>query len=136
MTLSYITFCIRPSKIFPSKKMKTATRSNRDDDSNWRFLWRKHAFRIREIPEPQTNSILPNQLAGFRRNDRRNLNILVLLFMAVICVISFTLIFYFHSTARYNEFEAEKISPVEHGELNRFFTGKFIARLTKISFSK
>ena len=116
--------------------MKTAMRSNRDDSSNWQFLWRKHAFRIREIPEPQINSILPNQLADFRRNDRRNLNILVLLFMAVICVISFTLIFYFHSTARYNEFGAEKIGPVEHAELNRFFTGKFIARLSKISFSK
>ena len=116
--------------------MKTAMKSNRDDDSNWRFLWRKHAFRIREIPEPQINSILPNQVAWFRRNDRRNLNILVLLFMAVICVISFTLISHFHSTAPYNEFEAEKISLVEHGELNRFFTGKFIARRPKIFFSE
>ena len=107
-------------------------RSNRDDDSNWR----KHAFRIREEPEAKTNSILPNQLAGFRSNDRRNLNILILLFMAAICVISFTLIFHFHSTARYIEFEAEKNGPVEHEELNRIFTGKFIARLSKISFSK
>ena len=112
--------------------MKTTMRSNRDDDSNWR----KHAFRIREEPEPQTISILPNQLSDFRRNDRRNLNILVLLFMAFICVISFTLISYCHSTALYNEFETEKNGPVEHGELNRIFTGKFIAKLSKISFSK
>ena len=96
-------------------------------ENEMRSSWRKKAIRIHNYPQECSISIP----ADFERRDRQIFNISIWMFMALIGIISLSLIFFSSRNSQFSKIEPNEKIGITIGEYSELVMG-VISKLSKI----